>query len=44
MHDITISSFRKNVSSLIESVINNHEPIRISTKNGNIVLLDEILQ
>ena len=41
MTNTNITNFRKDIYSLLEQVIKYNEPINISTKNGNAVLLSE---
>lgn len=41
MTNINITNFRKDIYELIEQTIKYNEPINISTKNGNAVLLSE---
>ena len=41
MTNINITNFRKNVYSLLERTIKFNEPLNISTKNGNAVILSE---
>lgn len=41
MTNINITNFRKDIYALLEQTINYNEPINISTKNGNAVLLSE---
>ena len=41
MININITNFRKNVYSLIEQTIKDNEPINISTKDGNAILISE---
>ena len=41
MTNINITSFRKNIYNLLEQTIKYNEPINISTKNGNAVVLSE---
>lgn len=41
MTNINITNFRKDIYSLLEQTINFNEPINISTKNGNAVVLSE---
>lgn len=39
MMNTTATSFRKNLFSLLDQAIKFNEPINISTKNGNAVIL-----
>ena len=41
MTNVNITNFRKNVYSLIEQTIKYNEPINISTKDGNSILISE---
>ena len=41
MTNINITNFRENIYELLESTIKYNEPINISTKNGNAVVLSE---
>ena len=41
MTNINITNFRKKAYELIEQTIKYNEPMNISTKNGNVVLLSE---
>ena len=41
MTNTNITNFRKQIYELIEQTIKYNEPINISTKNGNAVLLSE---
>lgn len=41
MTNTNITSFRKNIYNLLEQTIKYNEPINISTKNGNAVVLSE---
>lgn len=41
MLNINISHFRKNIFDLLEQTIRFNEPITITTKNGNAVVLSE---
>ena len=41
MTNINITSFRKNLFSLLEQTIKYNEPLNISTKDGNAVVLSE---
>ena len=41
MTNINITNFRKDIYALLEQTINYNEPINISTKNGNAVVLSE---
>ena len=41
MTNINITSFRKDIYNLLEQTIKYNEPINISTKNGNAVILSE---
>jgi len=41
MLNINITNFRKNIFGLLEQTIKYNEPINISTKDGNAVILSE---
>ena len=41
MQNTNITSFRKNVFSTIEQTIKYNEPLNISTKDGNAVIISE---
>ena len=41
MTNTNITNFRKDIYELVEQTIKFNEPINISTKNGNAVLLSE---
>ena len=41
MQNTNITSFRKNVFSMIEQTIKYNEPLNISTKDGNAVIISE---
>ena len=41
MTNVNITKLRKNVYELLETAIKYNEPINISTKNGNAVVLSE---
>lgn len=41
MTHINITNFRKNIYNLLEQTIKYNEPISISTKNGNAIILSE---
>lgn len=41
MTNINVTNFRKDIYTLLEQTINFNEPINISTKNGNAVVLSE---
>ena len=41
MTNINFTNFRKDIYALLEQTINYNEPINISTKNGNAVVLSE---
>ena len=36
-----VAHFRKNVSTLLEQTLKFNEPIHVSTRNGNVVVLSE---
>ena len=41
MTNINITSFRKDIYKLLETTIKYNEPINISTKNGNAIVISE---
>ena len=41
MTNTNITNFRKNIYNLLEQTIKYNEPLNISTKNGNAVILSE---
>ena len=41
MLNTNITQFRKNVFAMLENTIKYNEPINISTKSGNAILLSE---
>ncbi|MBT9133836.1 MAG: Antitoxin RelJ [Firmicutes bacterium] len=41
MINTTITNFRKNVFSMLEQTVKFNEPINVSTKEGNAVILSE---
>lgn len=41
MLNINITNFRKNIFGLLEQTIKYNEPVNISTKDGNAVVLSE---
>lgn len=41
MTTVNVTNFRKDIYSLLEQIIRFNEPINISTKNGNAVVLSE---
>ena len=41
MNYINITNFRKNLFSIIENTVKFNETVRVSTKEGNVVLLSE---
>ena len=41
MTNINITNFRKNIYELLEQTIKYNQPINISTKNGNAVVISE---
>ena len=41
MTNINVTNFRRDIYTLLEQTINFNEPINISTKNGNAVVLSE---
>lgn len=41
MTTITITNFRKNIYSLVENAVKFNEPVSITTKDGNAVMISE---
>ena len=41
MTNVNVTNFRKDIYELLEQTIKFNEPINISTKNGNAVVLSE---
>lgn len=41
MTTTTITNFRKNVYSLVENTVRFNEPVNITTKDGNAVMISE---
>lgn len=41
MRNVNVTNFRKDIYKLLESAIKYNEPINISTKSGNAVVLSE---
>ena len=41
MTNINITNFRKDIYKILENAIKYNEPISVSTKNGNAVILSE---
>lgn len=41
MLNVNITNFRKNIFSILEQIIKYNEPVNISTKEGNAVVLSE---
>ena len=41
MINTNVTNFRKNVSTLLEQTLKFNEPIHVSTRNGNVVVLSE---
>lgn len=41
MTNTNVTNFRKNIYEMLEMVIKYNEPINVSTKNGNAVVLSE---
>ena len=41
MTNTNITNFRKNIYEMLETTIKYNEPINVSTKNGNAVVLSE---
>lgn len=41
MTTTTITNFRKNVYSMVENTIRYNEPVNITTKDGNAVMISE---
>ena len=41
MINTNVTHFRKNVSTLLEQTLKFNEPIHVSTRNGNVLVLSE---
>lgn len=41
MINTNVTHFRKNVSTLLEQTLKFNEPIHVSTRNGNVIVLSE---
>ena len=41
MINVNITSFRKNIYSILEQTIKYNEPVNVSTKDGNAILISE---
>lgn len=41
MLNINVTSFRKNIFGILEQTIRFNEPVNISTKEGNVVVMSE---
>ena len=41
MINTNVTHFRKNVSTLLDQTLKFNEPIHVSTRNGNVVVLSE---
>ncbi len=41
MKNTNVTNFRKNIYEMLETTIEYNEPINISTKNGNAIVLSE---
>ena len=41
MTNVNITNFRKNIYSIVEQTIKYNEPVNVSTKDGNAVLISE---
>ena len=41
MTTMTITNFRKNIYSLVENTVKFNEPVNITTKEGNAVMISE---
>lgn len=41
MLNTNVTSFRKNIFSLLEQTIKYNEPLNVSTRDGNVVVLNE---
>ncbi len=41
MLNTNVTNFRKNIFSLLEQTIKYNEPVNVSTKDGNVVILNE---
>ena len=41
MTNVNITNFRKNIYSLVEQTIKYNEPVNVTTKDGNAILISE---
>ncbi len=41
MQNVNVTNFRKNLFNTLEQTIKYNEPINVSTKDGNVVILSE---
>ena len=41
MTNTTITNFRKNIYSIVENTVKYNEPVNITTKDGNAVMISE---
>lgn len=41
MKTINVTNVRKDIYNLVNGVIENHEPLRIISKHGNVILISE---
>lgn len=41
MLHVNVTNFRKNIFGLLEQTVTYNEPVNVSTKSGNVVLLSE---
>ena len=41
MTNTTITNFRKNVFSMVENTVRYNEPLQITTKDGNAIMISE---
>jgi PHD/YefM family antitoxin component YafN of YafNO toxin-antitoxin module len=41
MHNTNVTTFRKNIFSMLEQTVKYNEPVNISTKDGNAVVISE---
>ena len=41
MKSVNITNFRKNIYEIVEEILKYNEPVNISTKNGNAIIISE---
>ena len=41
MKSVNITNFRKNIYEIVEEILKYNEPVNISTKNGNVIIISE---